>query len=85
MLKIALVLVKNVFFGLKKGISELLHWVAAKHTADSIVGDVLFLKFFPKTRRKWVLFKAGKRIQVMYTSSISFFRASPEYLNLKLF
>ena len=52
MLKIALVLVKNVFFGLKKGISELLHWVAAKHTADSIVGDVLFLKFFPKTRRK---------------------------------
>ena len=52
MLKIALVLVKIVFFGLKKGISELLHWVAAKHTADSIVGDVLFLKFFPKTRRK---------------------------------
>ena len=33
MLKIALVLVKDVFFGLKKGISELLHWVAAKHTA----------------------------------------------------
>ena len=33
MLKIALVLVKNVFFGLKKGISELLHWVAPKHTA----------------------------------------------------
>ena len=35
MLKIALVLVKNVFFGLKKGISELLHWVAPKHTAHS--------------------------------------------------
>ena len=33
MLKIALVLMKNVFFGLKKGISELLHWVAPKHTA----------------------------------------------------
>ena len=30
MLKIALVLVKNVFFGLKKDISELLHWVAPK-------------------------------------------------------
>ena len=33
MLKIELVLVKNVFFGLKKGISELLHWIAAKPTA----------------------------------------------------
>ena len=33
MLKIALLLVKNVFFGLKNGISELLHWVAQKHTA----------------------------------------------------
>ena len=32
MLKIALKLVKNVFFGLKKGISELLHWIAQKHT-----------------------------------------------------
>ena len=35
MLKIALVLVKNVFFGFKKGISGLLHWVAQKHTATS--------------------------------------------------
>ena len=34
MLEIALVLVKNVFFGLKKGISQLLHWVAPKHTAS---------------------------------------------------
>ena len=33
MLKIALVLVKNIFFGLKKGISKLLRWVAQKHTA----------------------------------------------------
>ena len=31
--KITLVLVKNVFFGLKKGISGLLHWVAPKYTA----------------------------------------------------
>ena len=34
MLKITLVLVKNMFFGLKKSISELLHWVAQKHTAQ---------------------------------------------------
>ena len=34
MLKIALILVKNVFFSLKKGISELLHWVAPKNTAE---------------------------------------------------
>ena len=34
MLEIALVRVKNVFFGLKKGISQLLHWVAPKHTAS---------------------------------------------------
>ena len=33
MLKITLVLVKNVFFGLKKGISRLLSQIAAKHTA----------------------------------------------------
>ena len=39
MLKIALVFVKNVFFGLKKGISELSRWVAQKHTAP-------FLKYF---------------------------------------
>ena len=38
MLKIALVLVKNVFFGLKKGISELLPWVAPKYTAK--VGEI---------------------------------------------
>ena len=34
MLKIALVFVKNVFFGLKKGISELSRWVGQKHTAE---------------------------------------------------
>ena len=33
MLKIALVLVKNVIFSLKKGVSGLLHWIAQKHTA----------------------------------------------------
>ena len=33
MLKIALVLVKNVFFGLRKGISRLLHWVGQRNTA----------------------------------------------------
>ena len=35
MLKIALVLVKNVLLGLKKGISGLACWVAAKSTAYS--------------------------------------------------
>ena len=33
MLKITLVLVKNVFFGLKKGIRRLLSQIAANHTA----------------------------------------------------
>ena len=37
MLKIALVQVKNVFFGLEKGISELLHGAASKHTADDYI------------------------------------------------
>ena len=37
MLKIALKLVKNVFFGLKKGISELLHWIAQKRTAPAYI------------------------------------------------
>ena len=44
MLKAALVLVKNVFFGLKKGISELLHWIAAKPTADNDYVIILFSK-----------------------------------------
>ena len=35
MLKIALLLVKNLCFGVKKGISELLHQVAARHTANA--------------------------------------------------
>ena len=39
MLKIALVLVKNVFFGLKRSISQLSRWVAQKHIAP-------FLKYF---------------------------------------
>ena len=34
MLKITLVLVKIVFFGLKKGISGLEHWIAPKHAAE---------------------------------------------------
>ena len=33
MLKIALVLVKNVFFDVKKGMTELMSYVAPKHTA----------------------------------------------------
>ena len=34
MLKIALLLVKNVCFGLKKDISKFLHQIASKHTAN---------------------------------------------------
>ena len=44
MLKIALVLVKNVFFGLKKGISRLLHWIAQKRTVCVIVKKLKFIK-----------------------------------------
>ena len=35
MLKIALALVKMCFFGLKKGISRLLSWIAPKHTCNT--------------------------------------------------
>ena len=55
---------------------------------DSIVDGTLFLKLFPKTRRKWILFNARKRIQVsghMHFEHILFFRVSPLYLNLELF
>ena len=51
MLKIALVLVKNIFFGLKKGISELLHWIAQKHTANRLTGcyvlHAVIERYFP--------------------------------------
>ena len=40
MLKIALVLVKNVFFGLKKSISGWVHQVAAKSTASNVLNDI---------------------------------------------
>ena len=33
----------NVFFGLKKGISELLHWVAPKHTAENMSLSVVVI------------------------------------------
>ena len=46
MLKVALVLVKNVFFSLKKDISGSFHWVTPKHTAilaksSTLVADIL--------------------------------------------
>ena len=51
MLKIALVRVKNIFFGLKKSISELLHWIAQKLTAnrltDCYVLHVVIERYFP--------------------------------------
>ena len=55
---------------------------------DSVVVSALFLKLFPKTGRKKILFKARKRIQVsghIHFEHVLFFRVSPEYMNLKLF
>ena len=55
---------------------------------DSVVGSALFVKLFPKTGRKRILFKARKRIQVsghIHFEHILFFRVSPGYLNLKVF
>ena len=40
MFKIALVLVKNVCFDVKKGISGLSRWIAAKHTAGTVLSKV---------------------------------------------
>ena len=51
--KIALLLANFVFFGLKKSIRQLLHWVAQKHT-DYFV--FLFSVFF-FINRKWYTFK----------------------------
>ena len=54
---------------------------------DSVVDSALFLKLFPKTSRKRILFKARKRIQVsgqIHFEHILFFRVSPGYLNLKV-
>ena len=36
MLFLVLIIVENVFIGLKKGISKKMHWVAAKHTAYTV-------------------------------------------------
>ena len=55
---------------------------------DSVVVSALFLKLFPKTGRKKILFKARKRIQVsghIHFEHVLFFRVSPGYLNLKAF
>ena len=55
---------------------------------DSVVVSALFLKLFPKTGRKKILFKARKRIQVsghIHFEHVLFFRVSPGYLNLKVF
>ena len=54
---------------------------------DGIVGDALFLKVFPKTNKKCILFKARKRIQVsghIHSKHILFFRVFLGYLNLNL-
>ena len=52
---------------------------------DNIVGGALFLKLIPKTGRKWIPFKARKRIQVsgpIHSKHILFFRVSLGSLNL---
>ena len=54
----------------------------------SVVSSALFLKLFPKTDRKLILFKARKRIQVschIHFEHILFSRVSHGYLNLKVF
>ena len=54
----------------------------------SVVGGPLFLKLFPKTHRKSILFKARKRIQVshhIHFEHFLFFRVSLGHLNPKLF
>ena len=41
---------------------------------DSIVSGALFLKFFPKPRRKWIFFKARKRVlKFQVTSTMNMF------------
>ena len=56
---------------------------------DSIMSGALFIKLFPKTRRKWILFKSWKWIKVsghIHFEHILFFRIWIfGYLNLKLF
>ena len=46
MLKIALLLVKNVCFGLKKDISKFLHQIPAKHTAHVYIIFQTFCRLF---------------------------------------
>ena len=55
---------------------------------DGIVGGALFLKLFSKTRRKLILFKARKRVQVLgriHSKHLLFLKVSIGDLNLKLF
>ena len=69
------------------GVGGALAWITCQpgwHTKVSSIGDIggntrlvssLFLKLFPKTRRKLILFKSEKefRFQVIYTSNIFYF------------
>ena len=60
MLFLVLVLIKNVFLGLKKGISILLHQVAQKHTAEFTV-KTTFREVTEKGVGSWTVcrFKRG--------------------------
>ena len=59
--KIALLLVKNVFFSLKKSISEFLHWVAQKHTANNYQLFDLF-KVSKIPTKLFICSKSGKKL-----------------------
>ena len=68
------------------GVGGVLKWVALVILAEILGwclrqyrGWALFRRLFPKTCRKWILFKARKRIQVsghMHSKHILFFRVS---------
>ena len=45
-LKIALSLVKNVFFGMKQGISKILYQIAAKHIAHVLMDIYVYMTLY---------------------------------------
>ena len=70
-LKIALVLIKNVLLGLKKGISRLLSRIAAKHTASTRnLTDRFFL--WKKNNKKWKPTNCPCRICKAYIPNVGF-------------
>ena len=63
------------------------HYFSVWLWLDIIMGVALFLKLFPKTGRKWILFKFWKRIKVsghMHFEHIFFFRVCPWIFEFKV-